>query len=286
MTMVELLVAMALGTILIGVVAFVWLQAQRIFSTSINRLETYQRLRTILDVMERDLANTTRSVDMEFFVDSDPDGPGGPKEPNGHYEVGDDQIMQVDGKDFRQPRDPQDPLLIAGEEEFGIAGFPPVPTVPPGASEGYLFGGVVLSPPPYMIGAGYTDNRAYWRDEVYVRSFAMVEGENKAALVHYRLVQTADGRSALRRRIWYLDGDFKIAPETDVTTILAHGIADLKAASKRARRATGSGTTSVTRARPGGPRARACATSMRRGACSRREERRRCRPSTSTSSAI
>ena len=221
LTLVELLVATALGSILIGIVTFVWMQSNKIFTVTINRLETYQRLRTVLDVVERDLANTNRTADMEFYVP-------GPGANDGHYDPGTgDTPLMVDGQSFRVPNDPRDPLFGTPEGEFGLPGF--------SATAPYLFAPVILSPPPYTIAAGYTEGRAYWRDEVYVRTFASVQGVNRPALVHYRLVQGGDERSLLRRRVWYLNEDGQMVPvgtpglePTDRTSILSHGMADLK----------------------------------------------------------
>jgi hypothetical protein len=65
----------------------------------------------------------------------------------------------------------------------------------------------------------------------------MVEGLNRPALVHYRLVPQADGRSTLRRRLWYLNennqlvhpGD-SVTPPSDRVSLLTHGVLDLKVA--------------------------------------------------------
>lgn len=227
LTLVELMVAIALSMILVGVVTFVWLQSNRIFTVTVNRVETYQRLRTVLDVIERDLANTSRTTDMEFYVDNDDPG-------NGHYDSaedgGGDELFEVPGGgSFRVPYDPQDPLYE--QNEFGLEDFD---TVAP-----YLYAPTILSPEPYRIDAGYTDTRAYWRDEIYVRTFASVHGINIPALVHYRLVQGPDGRSLLRRRVWWLDENNELIQEaegaerstrTDITATISHDIADLKVA--------------------------------------------------------
>lgn len=229
LTLVELMVAVALGMILVGVITFVWMQSNRIFTTTIHRLETYQRLRTVLDGMERDLANTNRTVNMEFFVDSQLDGED---HGNGYYDDA-DASLKVGGVHYRVPRDPDDPIVNGTMDvsEFGIADFTP-DEVP------YLYAPTIVSPVPYMIGAGYTDERAYWRDEIMVRSFVTVDGRNRPAMVHYRLVQQADGRSVLRRRIWYLNESSEIEPAdretfppslgTDRVALLAYGVADLK----------------------------------------------------------
>src|SRR5688500_6949528 len=73
-TLVELMVAMALMMILTGSVVFIFIQAQKIFSTVDARVQVYQYSRYAFDQMERDLANVVRSSDMEFFDDLPPPG--------------------------------------------------------------------------------------------------------------------------------------------------------------------------------------------------------------------
>lgn len=234
-TLVELLVAMALGTILIGLVTFIWMQATRIFSSTVNNLEAYQRLRTVLDLIERDLANTNRTINMEFFRDDNP--------VNGSRDAAESLLAHsargsgpatagAPSTSIRVPFEDLDPLK--GQSEFceldngANNGFSDTP---------YFFAPTLFSPPPYQItGDGYLEERHYWRDEVYVRTFVTSGAGSIPALVHYRLVQQADGRSALRRRVWWTDASGAVVrPDqatnelgTDRTSILAAGICDLK----------------------------------------------------------
>ncbi|MBL4848261.1 MAG: hypothetical protein JKY65_22310 [Planctomycetes bacterium] len=220
MTLVELLVAVALSVILIGVMTFVWIQSNKIFSTQLNRIETYQRVRVIMDTLERDLANTQLTSDMEFYTDTDQDGFY--KDPsNGGVDLA--MPASKGGGNFRDPNDETDPLL--GQSEFGLDGgddlnqplFTRAPTI--------------ISPDPYEITTdGYLDIRSYWRDEVYVRSFITIGDKNRPALIHYRLVQTSPGgRSMLRRRIWFVDSTTgTVTDATDQFSILAADICDLK----------------------------------------------------------
>ena len=227
LTLVELLIAVALGVILVGVISFVWMQSNRIFTSTVNRLETYQRLRVLLDTVERDLANTARTVEMEWYDDTDD---------NGFWNSG-DQLVTHGGAPFnpatanapayRTPLDASDPLVIMGDtNEFAadIATF---------NSFTYFFAPFVLSPVPYTIDVeDYLTERQYWRDEVMVRTFALADGVNRPAIVHYRLVQPAAGqRSVLRRRMWYLnDAGQMIAPPggTDRVSLLANDVCDFK----------------------------------------------------------
>ncbi|MBX3465931.1 MAG: prepilin-type N-terminal cleavage/methylation domain-containing protein [Planctomycetes bacterium] len=231
-TLIELLVAVALGTILIGVITFVWVQSTRIFSSTVNNLEGYQRLRSVLDLIERDLANTSRTVNMEFFQDANG---------NGYWDTG--EALLASGPvntpalpagspagSFRRPADPTDPIF--GETEFceadrgGNVGFSNWP---------YFSAPLIFSPPTYEItNDAYLEGRRYWRDEIYVGSSVGVRGSSVPGLVHYRLVQGADGRSTLRRRVWFLNGQGGIVhpnqgvEATDQVSLMAAGICDLK----------------------------------------------------------
>lgn len=225
LTLVELMVAVGLGSILIGVITFVWMQSNKIFTSTLNRMEAYQRLRIVLDVMERDLANTNRTVDMEFFTDANA---------SGHFDDGtSDALMGGGAPGFRAPIDNADPLRIASKPEFedGDAWNGGVPNI---NGHAYFHAPLVFSPSPYEITQDdYLTTRSYWRDEVYVRTFAMADGINRPAMVHYRLVPEADGRMALRRRMWFLNEQGLLVPPpnpnaTDRFAILSTGMCDLK----------------------------------------------------------
>lgn len=231
LTLVELLVAVALGVILVGVISFVWMQSNRIFTSTVNRLETYQRLRVLLDTVERDLANTARTTEMEWYDDVDDNG----------FWTTNDRLYTHGGTAgnpntavapaFRAPADTADPL--SGAPEFGANQVAFNNFV-------YFFAPFVLSPDPYTIDVeDYLTERQYWRDEVMVRTFALADGVNRPALVHYRLVQPAPGqRSVLRRRMWYLnDQGLMVAPPgtatspmTDRFSLLAEDVCDFKVA--------------------------------------------------------
>ena len=234
-TLVELLVAIALGTILIGLVTFVWMQSTRIFSSTVNNLEAYQRLRTVLDLVERDLANTNRTINMEFFRDDNPE--------NGNWDGAESLLTHSaagsgaasaggPGASIRVPIDPLDPLFgqpeFCEEDNAQNAGFSNTP---------FFSAPTLFSPPPYAInGDGYLEGRHYWRDEAYVRTFVSVGRGSVPALVHYRLARQADGRSALRRRVWWTDASGAVVrPDaatsvagTDRVSLLSSGICDLK----------------------------------------------------------
>lgn len=213
LTLVELLVAIVLSAMLIGVITFVWLQSNRIFMTTMNNVEAYQRLRTVLDMFERDLSNMNRTVEMDYFTDTNA---------NGRYDEGVDGPALIAGANYRAPRDPADPLVRAGLPEFceeGNGGFSARP---------FFFAPTILSPPPYTVeGEGYLEGRAYWRDEIFAQCGVSQQGASRPALVHYRLVPWGT-RSALRRRIWLADANGQPTAEGDQTAILAHDLLDLK----------------------------------------------------------
>lgn len=227
LTLVELLVAVALGAILIGTITFIWLQSSRIFNTTVNTLESYQRLRTVLDILERDLANANKTVDMEPFQDNNG---------NGHYDAGDQLRMRgpatgvalaAAAPAYRAPVDPNDPVVKKGEPEF--ANDAALQTVD------FFYGPFIYSPPPYTITTeGYLEGRNYWRDEIFFRTFLNEGDISKPAMVHYRLVQGDNGRSLLRRRSWSADRAGRIVEPsagnaaTDRATILSSGLCDLK----------------------------------------------------------
>jgi type II secretory pathway pseudopilin PulG len=224
MTLLELLVAVALSVMLVGVLTFVWMRASDIFTTQSNRIETYRRLINIMDTIERDLANTQLTGEMEFFQDVDSNGffsssvdnqlasPWSPSAPN-----------------FRQAGAPGDPLLRpVPQPEFALT---PAEDVLDLNGSGYIRAPTIVSPEPYLIDQteGYLQGRAYWRDEIYVRSFITIGNHNRPALIHYRLIQpTPGGRSLLRRRVWFLDPAGQLTASTDQVDVRAVDVCDLK----------------------------------------------------------
>ncbi|RME85836.1 MAG: prepilin-type N-terminal cleavage/methylation domain-containing protein, partial [Planctomycetota bacterium] len=66
-TLVELMIAVALMVILTGSIVFVFTQAQRIYSNTNEAVKVYQQARAAMDTMERDFANVTKSMEMEFW---------------------------------------------------------------------------------------------------------------------------------------------------------------------------------------------------------------------------
>src|SRR4051812_8260346 len=77
LTLIELLVAMALMTVLTGTIVFIFTQAQTIFTQVDAKVQVYQYARSAFDQMERDLANVVQTSDMDFYQDVNK---------NGHYD--------------------------------------------------------------------------------------------------------------------------------------------------------------------------------------------------------
>lgn len=218
-TLIELLVSLALGVILIAIMVFVWDTSQRIVADTTDKVEIYQRLRSILDIFERDIANVVRTHDMEFFVD---------KSGNRHYDLvttpgSEEEFPQaVRGADWFY----QDPNAsnISGALPDGLpANLNGVP---------YFYAPVLYSPTEYPNVPEFdidpTDTHR--RDEFYFRSFSLINGESQPVMIHYslRLSPTNPERPTLMRRISYVNrstGAPQIVRREDE---LADGVCDLE----------------------------------------------------------
>ncbi|MGR3293170.1 MAG: prepilin-type N-terminal cleavage/methylation domain-containing protein [Candidatus Scalindua sp.] len=66
-TLVELIVAIALASILIMVTAMIFKQASSAFSQSDARSEVYQNVRAAFDIIKRDLSGATLNTNREWF---------------------------------------------------------------------------------------------------------------------------------------------------------------------------------------------------------------------------
>ncbi len=169
-TLVELLVAIALSTILTGSVVFIFIQAQEIFISVDAKVQVYQYARYAFDRMERDLANVVRSRDMEFFNDAAP--PSGIK---GRYDQG---------------------------EELPIRGTANTDANELGGDDIYNHAFTVRSPKDYT-GVDGIDRR--W-DSVYFKTVTVIGGQTQAALIEYAMVDTDKPRPKMQRRLWRVTG--------------------------------------------------------------------------------
>ncbi len=71
-TLVELLIALGLMAVLVTAVSQVFSTAQQVFAETDAKVLLYQNMRVMFDTFERDLANTEKTYQMEFFDDSNP----------------------------------------------------------------------------------------------------------------------------------------------------------------------------------------------------------------------
>ena len=174
-TLVELMVAMTLGVILTGAIVFIFVQSQKIFTEMDAKVSVYNYARTAFDIVERDLANTAKTSDMEFFQDSDSDGI------QGHYDVrnGDPESVPVTSP-FGDPH-----FLINKQEK-------------------YIYGVTLHQPPEYK---GF-DGKMHRHDSIYFRTVTSVNGQTKPVLVEYALDYRRKSDGSLRllpvliRRHW------------------------------------------------------------------------------------
>lgn len=171
-TLVELMVATVLMTILTGSVVFIFIQAQKIFITVDAKVQVYQYARYAFDQMERDLANVIKTRDMEFFNDRAP--PSGVK---GRYDQGEEipirDTANLDG----------DPLT---------------------GNDIYNYSFTLRQPAEYQD--AQNPDRTYRRDSVYFKTVTVVEGQTSAALIEFALVDTTRERPKMQKRLWRVTG--------------------------------------------------------------------------------
>jgi type II secretory pathway pseudopilin PulG len=175
-TLIELMVAMALMTVLTGTIIFIFSQAQTIYGLVDAKVKVYQYARTALDVMERDLANVVNSADMDFFQD----GASGTK--NGHYDKTEELGNGVG---------------LDQTEEKRLSLFAPV--------FHYAF---TLRQPKYYTNPKFNDNnRPHAHDSIYFKTITQAQGNTVSAIVEYALVDWKDReRPKLQKRMWIITG--------------------------------------------------------------------------------
>lgn len=189
-TLVELMVAMALGVILTGAIVFIFVQSQKIFTEMDAKVSVYNYARTAFDTVERDLANTAKTADMEFFQDSESDGIPG------HYD----------------PRN-GDPEAIPVTSPFGD------PHTLFTKQEKYVYAMTLNQPPEYT---GF-DGKKHRHDSIYFRTVTSVNGQTKPVLVEYALDYRRASNGTLRllpvlvRRHWSITKIQKSLAGPDIT---------------------------------------------------------------------
>ncbi len=162
---------MAVGlTVLLGsTVAFVFVQSSIIFGRVGSKVVLSENARHAFEDMERCLATTVRTADMDFFQD---------KNGNGHYDPGEELGGQG--------------LDLTEEKRLGLP-------LPPG---NYHFSFTLRQPDPY---AG-RDGSWHRHDSIYFRSLLDFDGKPTAAIVEYALTTLDWERPRLEKRIWRLTG--------------------------------------------------------------------------------
>ena len=163
-TLVELLVAIALMTILTGTVVFIFIQSQKIFITVDAQVQVYQYARYAFDQMERDLANVVDSANMEFFDDLPP-----PTGIPGRYDPG---------------------------EEVGTNGIKG--TWPDGNAYRHAF---TLRQPPVYPGWG-DKGEMFRQDSIYFKTVLSLSGRTTTALVEFALDDMGKERPRMVKRLW------------------------------------------------------------------------------------
>lgn len=226
MTLVELSVSLALGVVLIGIMVSVWTTSQKIMSSTTDNILVYQNLRTVLDTIERDIANVVRTTDMEFFDD---------KNGNGHYDLS------------TVPAEAEEIVGLRGNDLFFIdtnsagAGSPDS-TLPDGLARDlnavpYFYAPTLYRPTTYdrVVGWDNEDDASiaggHFRDEFYFRTFTLIRGESRPVMVHYRLrIPDANPqRPTLLRTVSFINRSTNTpVAEPPRVDELADGITDLE----------------------------------------------------------
>ncbi|HZV02295.1 MAG TPA: prepilin-type N-terminal cleavage/methylation domain-containing protein [Planctomycetota bacterium] len=182
-TLVELMVAMALMTVLTGTIIFIFSQAQAIYAAVDAKVKVYQYARTALDTMEQDLANVVASPDMDFFNDI--------VSKNGHYDPGEElgNGVGIDGTE---------------EKQLGL----PCPV--------YHYG-FTLRQPKYYANPLFKDSgRLHSHDSIYFKTVTQSNGSTVVSLIEYAMVDMLKERPKLVKRMWVNTG---ADPNTNKLTI-------------------------------------------------------------------
>lgn len=193
-TLIELMVAIALGTILTGSIVFIFIQASAIFTKVDATVQVYQYARHAFDQMERDLVNVDATRTMEFFNDQAP--------PAGTAGV-------VDGGEELPITGTANTLLAEGIQGDGIYNFGFTVRQPrnyfawddPRARLGVMAQAAMVS-----SGVSLGQARGLRRDSIYFKTVTLVGGERRSSLVEYALTDTRAERPKLVKRTWRSTG--------------------------------------------------------------------------------
>jgi prepilin-type N-terminal cleavage/methylation domain-containing protein len=168
-TLVELMVAMALMTILTGSVVFIFMQAQEIFKNMSARVAVYQYARYAFDQMERDFANVVQTRDMEFFNDQ----PNNPRGRRGHYDAFLNEHIPIRDTGNRHG----DPINGDGTYNYAFT---------------------LRQPQPYTD----ADQRQHRWDSVYFKTVTVINQKTTSALIEYSIADSNRTRPKLVKKLW------------------------------------------------------------------------------------
>lgn len=168
-TLVELMVAMALMTILTGSVVFIFMQAQNLFQQMDARVQVYQYARYAFDQMERDFANVVRTRDMEFFNDQ----PNNPLGQESHYDANLSEEIPIRDTGNRHG----DPINGDGTYNYAFT---------------------LRQPEPYEDAL----QRKHRWDSVYFKTVTVINGKTSSALIEYAIVDSTKVRPRLAKKLW------------------------------------------------------------------------------------
>ncbi len=164
-TLIELMIALALTIILIGTMVFIFQGSSAIIVRTQRRIEAFQNVRRLIDLMEEDIGNAVKTVDMEFFADD-------PAQPSpGHFDAGE----ELSGADS----------LRNNNDVFG----------------GVLSAQPTYFKAPVFLENEYTDaqGNTHRSDVLYLRTLSSINGQSRPALVRYQLGDTGSRQPSMRR---------------------------------------------------------------------------------------
>lgn len=166
LTLIELMIAIALMLILTLQLQIIFSRGRQLFLGADAMAQVYSNARGALDLIERDVANAVKSDQMEFFNDA-----RGTPTGKGHFNPG-EMNSGVSGK------------FIPGKYIHAFAVKQP---------DGYI--------PKDATRLGFAAGAKLRHDSLYFRTFTLVNGEPREALVEYRLWLGADERDPRPRPI-------------------------------------------------------------------------------------
>ena len=196
LTLVELMIAIALMLVMTLQLQIVFGQSRQLYLAADALAQVYQNARGALDQIEKDLSNAVLTDQMDFFNDNRTAAIG-----VGHFGRG---------------------------EENGIMRGNFLPAVP------YVYSMAFRQPKEYMPSTrGVNPEKLggpYRMDSMYFRTFTMVQGRPREAMVQYRLDAGLDPYSNPRPRpvLQRLVTSVKVNPTTGVPIYTADGYPELE----------------------------------------------------------